>query len=177
MYDYYLGGHETFAADRIAALKVIDAAPEAPGLIMTQGHQPVRFEDFGAQPLPSRETCLRAVHGSDAYLLLLGPYYGHIFPETGQSATHDEFVAAQAKGMPRIVLKKTGVPFEPEQEAFARLVGDYGTGLFYDTFTDATDIQAKVVRALRQVQDQPTALTFIPLPGPVSIEGVGPGPA
>ena len=141
-----------------------------PGLIMATGHQPVRFEDFGAQPLPSREACLRAVHESDVYLLLLGPYYGHIFPETGQSATHDEFVAAQAKGIPRIVLKKTGVPFEPEQETFARLVGEYGTGVFYGTFTDATDIQAKVVRALRQVQEQPTALTFIPLPGPVTTE-------
>jgi len=32
MYDYFLGGHENFAADRIAALKVIDAAPEVPVL-------------------------------------------------------------------------------------------------------------------------------------------------
>jgi hypothetical protein len=32
MYDYMLGGHENFAADRIAALKVIEAAPEAPAL-------------------------------------------------------------------------------------------------------------------------------------------------
>ena len=30
MYDYLLGGHENFAADRIAALKVIEAAPVAP---------------------------------------------------------------------------------------------------------------------------------------------------
>ena len=30
MYDYFLGGHENFATDRIAALKVIDAAPEVP---------------------------------------------------------------------------------------------------------------------------------------------------
>jgi len=28
MYDYFLGGHDNFAADRIAALKVIDAVPE-----------------------------------------------------------------------------------------------------------------------------------------------------
>lgn len=28
MYDYYLGGHDDFAADRIAALKVIEAAPD-----------------------------------------------------------------------------------------------------------------------------------------------------
>jgi hypothetical protein len=80
---------------------------------MALGHQPVRFEEFSAQPYPSREACLRAVHESDVYLLLLGPHYGHVFPETGQSATHDEFVAAQAKGIPRIVLKKTGVGFEP----------------------------------------------------------------
>lgn len=30
IYDYFLGGHENFAADRIAALKVMEAAPEAP---------------------------------------------------------------------------------------------------------------------------------------------------
>jgi hypothetical protein len=141
-----------------------------PGLIMALGHQPVRFEDFSAQPNPSREACLRAVHESDVYLLLLGPHYGHVFPETGQSATHDEFVAAQAKGIPRIVLKKTGVGFDPDQEGFVKLVGDYGTGVFYDTFTDATDVQAKVVQALRQVHDHPSLLEFIPLPTPLAVE-------
>lgn len=30
MYDYYLSGHDNFAADRIAALKVIEVAPEVP---------------------------------------------------------------------------------------------------------------------------------------------------
>jgi hypothetical protein len=141
-----------------------------PGLILALGHQPVRFEDFGAQPHPSREACLRAVHESEVYLLLLGPHYGHVFPETGQSATHDEFVAAQAKGIPRIVLKKTGIGFDADQDEFVKLVGDYGTGVFYDTFTDAADIQVKVVRALRQVQDQPTSLEFVPLPSPVTVE-------
>jgi hypothetical protein len=107
-----------------------------PGLILALGHQPVRFEDFSAQPHPSREACLRAVNESDVYLLLLGPHYGHVFPETGQSPTHDEFVAAQTKGIPRIVLKKTGVGFDADQEQFVKLVGDYGTGVFYDTFTE-----------------------------------------
>ncbi len=141
-----------------------------PGLIMALGHDPVRFEDFSALPRPSREACMHAVHESDVYLLILGPHYGHVFPETGQSATHDEFVAAQEKGIPRIVLQKTGVRFDPEQEDFIKLVGDYGTGVFWNTFTDATDIQAKVVRAIKQVQEQPTPLTFIPLPGPVTTE-------
>ena len=141
-----------------------------PGLIMALGHKPIRFEDFGAQPLPSREACLRAVNEADLYLLLLGPHYGHIFADTGQSATHDEFIAAQAKGIPRIVMRKTSVTFEPEQEAFAGQVGDYGTGLFYGTFADATDLQAKVVRAIRQVEHQPTPVSYIPLAGPTNIE-------
>jgi hypothetical protein len=141
-----------------------------PGLISALGHQPVRFEDFGAQPRPSREACLDAVQDSDVYLLLLGPHYGHVFPETGQSATHDEFIAAQAKGIPRIVLKKTGVVFDADQEEFAKLVGDYGTGVFYGTFADAADVQAKVVRALRQVHDLSSPLAFIPLPAPVTVE-------
>jgi hypothetical protein len=67
-------------------------------------------------------------------------------------------------------MRKTGVTTEPEQEAFATLVGDYGTGVFYDTFADATDLQAKVVRAIRQAEQQPAALSYIPLPSPVTVE-------
>ena len=140
------------------------------GLIMALGHEPVRFEDFTAQPVPSREACLQAVTESDVYLLLLGPNYGHVFPETGQSATHDEFVAAQAKGIPRMTFKKTGVAFEPDQQDFERFVGDYGTGIFYATFTDAADLQTKVVAGIRKAQEQPPALTFEPLSEAVSVE-------
>jgi len=32
MYDFYLSGHDNFAADRIAALQVIEAAPDVPRL-------------------------------------------------------------------------------------------------------------------------------------------------
>jgi len=68
------------------------------------------------------------------------------------------------------VLKKTGVGFDADQEEFVKLVGDYGTGVFYDTFIDAADVQTKAVQALRQVQDRPASLEFSPLLSPVTIE-------
>jgi hypothetical protein len=139
-----------------------------PGLISALGHTPVRFEDFGPQSTPSRQACLDGVASSDVYLMLLGPAYGHRFPETNQSPTHDEFVAAQAAGIPRLVFRKDGVEFEPEQEEFAKLVGDYGTGVFYSTFRDATDLQAKVVAAIRDLEATPRGVTFAPLGAPVS---------
>src|SRR3954452_13975856 len=87
-----------------------------PGLISAIGHSPVRFEDFTAQPLPSREACLAGVATADVYLLILGPNYGYRFPDTGQSPTHDEWVAAQSAGIPRLVYRKEGVTFAAEQE-------------------------------------------------------------
>ncbi len=140
-----------------------------PGLIMALGHEPSRFEDFGAKSTPSREACLQGVASSDAYLLLLGPSYGHVFTETGQSATHDEWMVALSKGLPKLVFRKKNVEFEPEQEQFAKLVGDYRSGAFYAEFTDVPDLQTKVVLALRNLEGQPAALTFSPLPTPVEV--------
>lgn len=104
------------------------------------------------------------------YLLLLGPRYGHVFPETGQSATHDEWVAAQRRGIPRLVFHQVGVTFEPEQQAFAQQVGDYGTGNFYRRFQNAVDLQRKVVEALAELAAAPSPLTFEPLAEPAGID-------
>jgi hypothetical protein len=129
-------------------------------LITALGHTPVRFEDFGPQDVPSRKACLDAVATCDVYLLLLGPRYGYRFPETGQSATHDEFIAAQQAGLRRLVFRKQGVAFEPEQEAFAKLVGDYGTGVFYGTFNEPTDLLAKAAAAIRGLAEQPGPIRY-----------------
>lgn len=140
-----------------------------PGLIKALGHEPVRFEDFSAQPIPSRQACIEGVESSNGYLLLLGPHYGQTFPETGQSATHDEWVAAQRIGLPRYVFRKIGVDFDPEQQAFERTLGDYGSGRFYKTFADATGLQQAVAAAIREMQSAPEALAFEPLNGAVAI--------
>jgi hypothetical protein len=140
-----------------------------PGLVQALGHIPVRFEDYTAQSVPSRQACLDGVASADVYLMLLGPNYGHRFPETGQSPTHDEWVAARAAGLRRLVFRKTGVDFEHEQEEFAREVGDYGTGVFYGEFTGYPDLAPKVVQALRELESTPATLTFAPLAEPVPV--------
>lgn len=134
-----------------------------PGLIKALGHEPVRFEDFTAQQYPSREACIRGVESSDAYILLLGPHYGTVFPETGQSATHDEWVTAQNLGLPRYVLRKDGVAFDPEQQEFERTLGDYGSGRFYKLFTDVAGAQLAVAGVIHDLAQAPGVLEFGPL--------------
>lgn len=134
-----------------------------PGLIRALGHEPTRFEDFGAQAEPSRQACLAGVDGSDVYLLLLGPHYGHRFAETAQSPTHDEWVAATSRGMPRLVYRKRGVELEPEQEEFARTVGDYSSGVFHAEFSDTADLLTKVADSVRRLAQAPSPLTYEPL--------------
>ncbi|MER5888612.1 DUF4062 domain-containing protein [Streptomyces sp. NPDC001941] len=130
------------------------------GLIRSLGHTPVRFEDFSAQPTPSREACLKALETADVCLFLLGPFYGHVFPETGQSATHDEWVAAQAAGMPRIVYRKQGVVFEPDQHEFVRVVEAYATGVFRDSFHTSVELMTKVVQKVRELESGASPLAF-----------------
>ncbi len=141
-----------------------------PGLLLALGHEPLRFEDFTAQSVPSREACLRGIDAADAYVLLLSSHYGPRFQETGLSPTHEEYLAAQTKGIPRLVFRKHGVDLEADQQAFAAEVEAYGTGLFRDTFIDAVDLQAKVAAALRSLPDRSTVLQWLPLQHPVAVE-------
>ena len=134
-----------------------------PGLIRAIGHEPTRFEDFGARAEPSREACIAGVDASDAYLLLLGPHYGHRFDETGQSPTHDEWVAATTRGLWRMVFRKSAVDFDVEQEAFAREVGDYSSGVFYAEFADTADLLTKVAETIGRLANTPATLTYEPL--------------
>ncbi|MCD7444742.1 DUF4062 domain-containing protein [Streptomyces lincolnensis] len=140
-----------------------------PGLISALGHTPVQFEDFTAQSTPSREVCLRALHSADVCLFLLGPNYGHTFPETGQSATHDEWVAAQVTGMPRLVYRKLGVTFEPDQHEFTRTVEAYATGVFRDDFRTTAELQRKIVAKIKELESGPSPLAYAKLTAPPAL--------
>lgn len=140
-----------------------------PGLISAIGHRPLRFEDFTAQPTPSREACLAGLAQADAYLLILGPNYGHRFADTGQSPTHDEWVTATSAGLPRLVYRKDGVEFEPDQQAFIEQIGEYTSGVFYDSFSTTGELLTKVAAKIRELDQAGSALVFAPLTTPAKI--------
>ncbi len=141
-----------------------------PGLIRALGHEPVRFEDFTAQPVPSREACLAGVAVADVYLLLLGSSYGDQLPETHKAPTEEEYTAALAKGIPRLAFRKLGADPEPLQAAFIARVEGYSTGLFRSGFTSAVDLQPKVVAALQDLPSLSDTLKWSPLPDGVKVD-------
>jgi hypothetical protein len=134
-----------------------------PGLIAAIGHTPVRFEDFTAQTVPSREACLSGVTSSDVYLLLVGPHYGQAFEDTGQSPTHDEWVAATAAGMPRLVYRKTGVELDADQAQFVAGIEDYAMGVFRDSFGSTAELLTKVAAQVRELAENSNVLAFAPM--------------
>lgn len=140
------------------------------GLLMALGHEPLRFEDFTAQPVPSRQACLEGVGAADAYLLLLGGHYGDPLPETGLSPTAEEHVAALTKGIPRLAFVKLGVEMAPAQIAFRQEVESYATGLFRASFTDAVNLMPAVVAAMKDVAARPRPLAWTPLGEPVAVK-------
>ncbi|MEV6500018.1 DUF4062 domain-containing protein [Streptomyces prunicolor] len=140
------------------------------GLIKALGHDPVRFEDFTAQNVPSREACLAGLDSADVYLLILGPRYGHRFPDTGQSPTHEEWSAATAAGKVRIVYRKDGVQFEPEQHQLTQEISNYISGVFRGSFSSTEELMVKVAEKVRELQSESGPLEFQSLVDPVSVE-------
>jgi hypothetical protein len=139
-----------------------------PGLITALGHTPLAFEDFTTQSMPSRQACVDGVKAADAYVLLIGPHYGHRFEDTGQSPTHDEWVTAQQAGIPRLVFLKDGVEMDDDQREFYRSISNYTSGVFYNSFTSTADLLTKVAAAIRELEKAPRPLTWSPLTGPVT---------
>jgi hypothetical protein len=140
-----------------------DERDALPGLVSAIGHTPVRFEDFTAQTVPSREACLAGVASSEVYLLLVGPHYGHVFEDTGQSATHDEWVAATAAGLPRLVYRKSGVELDADQAAFVAGIEDYAAGVFRDSYDSTAELLTKVAAKIRELAESSKPLTFAPM--------------
>ncbi len=64
--------------------------------------------------------------------------------------------------MPKLVFRKSGVQDETEAEQinFINMVRDYGSGVFYDEFTDVPNLMTQVVAALGRVSSAPSVLEY-----------------
>ena len=62
------------------------------------------MERFGAQPQAPIDVCLREVRKADVVVLLIGPRYGSLLPQS-ISYTHAEFRAAQGAGIPVLAFR------------------------------------------------------------------------
>jgi hypothetical protein len=140
-----------------------------PGLISALGHEPLVFEQFTAQPVPSRQACMDAVASADAYLLLLGAAYGYVWPDTGLSATHEEYRAAQARGIRRGAFRKLEVVAEPAQQGFIDEVEAYSSGLFRASFSTTAELLTAATRFVRELEQVSPPLTWRALPEPIAV--------
>lgn len=117
-------------------------------VITILNYTPIRFEDFTAQPVPSRAVCVDAVTGSDIYLLLLGQYYGERTLDTGLAPTAEEWTVARQLGKPIIVFRQVSTEPEPDQQTFIAEVESYSTGVFRDSFASTAELLEKLKPAL-----------------------------
>lgn len=143
-----------------------------PALIKAVGHLPRRFEDFTAQPQPSRDACLAGVEDANVYLLLLGPHYGELIFDSGLSPTEEEWTVAKRRGIPILVFRKLNTDLDDAQLAFAKRVEDYVTGRHRDTFSSAADLLPKVVEKLRELDQEAGPLVWVPLERAASPEWI-----
>ncbi len=134
-----------------------------PALLKASGHEPRRFEDFSAQPVPSRDACLAGVEAAEVYLLLLGQNYGEPLPDTGTAPTEEEFTVAKRRGMPVLVFRKTGDAADERQRDFIARVGEYQQGRFWKEFRDNGDLAVGVLDALREVTEEAAPLRWEPV--------------
>lgn len=137
-----------FVSSLIANMTGIRAAART--AIESLGYSATMAEDFGARAQSPQITCLEGVRSADAVVLILGASYG-AKQASGLSATHEEYREAKSRGNVLSFVDE-GVTFEPEQAAFVREVQAWDTGLFRGGFSNTTDLQTKITRALHEWQ-------------------------
>lgn len=141
-----------------------------PALIRAIGHEPRRFEDYTAQPVPSREACLRAVEEAEGYVLLLGEHYGDKMLDTGSSPTEEEWTVARRRGIPILAFRKRGVAPDADQAVFIKRIEDYAAGVFRGAFSTTAELLTSVAAALRDLTAEPAALVWRPLTHAIAVQ-------
>ena len=68
--------------------------------IKDAGDSPMSMEAFGARPEQALPVCLSEVRNADVLVLVVGPRYGSVDPDSGLSYTQLEFQQALGAGIP-----------------------------------------------------------------------------
>ncbi len=87
--------------------------------ILNFGHYPEAQEQWSASTVPPLEDCLKRVTDSSALVLLIGPKYGNVDPQTQKSITELEYEKAEELGIPRfvfVIIPPGKDKWEPEDE-------------------------------------------------------------
>ena len=149
---------KVFVSSLITGMEPIRAAART--AVEVLGHEPVMAEDFPALPHSPQVACLDGVRRSAVTVLVLGPRYG-AKQASGLSATHEEYREARDR-CPVLAFVQDGATAEPDQAAFVREVQGWTNGLIRSGFTDAGDLQAKVTKALHNLELASATAPFDP---------------
>ena len=138
-----------------------DVREAAAKAISASGLYPIRSEELSADPASSRRALLDQVAAAEYYLLLLGARYGGTGPGgPAQPRTSTPRPCASASRFWSSCKRPSS---KPRQRQFLEQVrGGWGDGVFHGTFTDASDIGAKIADAFARqraalVEDAPAA--------------------
>lgn len=116
--------------------------------------RPVLAEQLSADPEPPHQALLKELDSSDIYVGIFGRRYGYVNPQTGLSATEEEYRRARERGK-QILIFIEGYPrqFEREsrQEEFVQSVMDYTAGHFVGFFENPDQLRFESYRALEQL--------------------------
>jgi hypothetical protein len=100
---------------------------------------------------------LQKVAESDVYVGIFGRRYGYVNPETGLSATHEEYRRARELDKPVLIFIEElpeGEEFEEPQRALLREAKDYTSGHTIKKFHNEDELRYEVYRALDRLLAQ-----------------------
>ena len=116
---------------------------------------PIFAEDFGSRPDTPRDVCLSEVAASHIYIGVFWRRYGYIAPDTGVSATEEEYQKARECGLPILIYVKDETD-ENRHIQLRRLLNElqsYESGHFRGVFSTPEELQRKVrADALRELR-------------------------
>ncbi len=147
---------KVFISSLITGMEPIRAA--ARSAVTTLSHDPIMAEDFGALPHSPQVACLDGVRQAGAVVLVLGARYGATQP-SGLSATHEEYREARGR-CPVLAFVEDGITPEPQQDKFINEVQAWDSGLIRVGFSDAGQLERKIVRALHNLDVASAATPF-----------------